>query len=387
MKTAALRNLLAAALLLVAGPALAQGSFSDATGAVHQGTVGMCIDSSTGKAVPQTVAGLCQGGILVDTNSSAAPLGVSGVFTGATYDGLSASSYSVSVFSNVASATDGLSIQQSSDGTNWDLTDTYTVPAATGKVFVPQKAARYMRVVYTNGGTLQTSFRLQVIANSIMQVSMSQRPSDTISNDNDFSMTMATSMIWDGATNWLRQRGSAAFGAYSDLRGINGVAPLAGNGVTGTGSARVTIASDSSAIAVKGEGATGAAVPAGAQLAGARSGANMVALIQANASVPINVATATTTQLVALSGTTVIYVTSFDVVSAGTGNITFVYGTGAACGTGTVSMTGPYNLAAQGHVMKGSGLGPVLIVPAGNALCVTTSAAIQMSGSVSYTQF
>jgi hypothetical protein len=32
-------------------------------------------------------------------------------------------------------------------------------------------------------------------------------------------------------------------------------------------------------------------------------------------------------------------------------------------------------------------LGPVLIVPTGNALCALTSAAVQMSGSVSYTQF
>lgn len=105
------------------------------------------------------------------------------------------------------------------------------------------------------------------------------------------------------------------------------------------------------------------------------------------ASVAINVSTATTTQLVALSGTTKIYVTSYDVIAGGTGNITLVYGTGASCGTGTTSLTGAYNLTAQAGIAKGNGVGAVLVVPAGNALCVTTSAAVQMSGSVSYQQF
>lgn len=104
-------------------------------------------------------------------------------------------------------------------------------------------------------------------------------------------------------------------------------------------------------------------------------------------SVAINVSTATTTQLVAISGSTKIYVTSYDVIAGGTGNITFVYGTGASCGTGTTSLTGAYNLTAQVGIAKGNGAAAILVVPAGNALCVTTTAAVQMSGSVSYQQF
>lgn len=134
-------------------------------------------------------------------------------------------------------------------------------------------------------------------------------------------------------------------------------------------------------------GAPAAAVPSKAILAGARSGANIVEVIQASASAAINVSTAVNTQLVALSGATKIYVTSYDVVAGGTGNITFVYGTGTACATGQTSLTGAYNLTAQAGIAKGNGLGPVLVVPAGNALCVVTSAAVQMSGSVAYTQF
>lgn len=106
-----------------------------------------------------------------------------------------------------------------------------------------------------------------------------------------------------------------------------------------------------------------------------------------NASVAINVSTATTTQLVALSGATLIYVTSYDVIAGGTGNATFVYGTGTNCGTGTTSLTGPYPLTAQAGIAKGAGIGTVLRVPSGNALCITTSAAVQYSGSLSYQQF
>lgn len=45
---------------------------------------------------------------------------------------------------------------------------------------------------------------------------------------------------------------------------INGVTVLMGNGTTGTGSQRVTLASDNTAIAGWGHGATGSAVPSGA---------------------------------------------------------------------------------------------------------------------------
>lgn len=113
---------------------------------------------------------------------------------------------------------------------------------------------------------------------------------------------------------------------------------------------------------------------------------NINAIIQADHSVPINISTATTTQLVALASGAKIYVTGLDVVANGTGNIQFEYGTGTACATGTTILTGNYNLTAQAGLAKGGGLGPMLVVPASNALCVVTSAAIGYAGSVSFTQ-
>lgn len=117
------------------------------------------------------------------------------------------------------------------------------------------------------------------------------------------------------------------------------------------------------------------------------TGSNCVPGVQAAASAAISVAASTTTQIVALATGKWIFVTSFDFMSAGTLNATLVYGTGSSCGTGTTSLTGAYPLIAQAGIAKGNGTGIVLVIPAGNALCITTSGASQVSGSVSYAQF
>jgi hypothetical protein len=107
---------------------------------------------------------------------------------------------------------------------------------------------------------------------------------------------------------------------------------------------------------------------------------------QATNSTPINISSGSlTTQLVALSSGKVIQITHWDVIAAGTGNITLEYGTGSLCAGGTTALTGTYNLTAQTGLAPGTGLGPILFVPASNALCAVTTAA--MAGSVSYLQF
>lgn len=103
--------------------------------------------------------------------------------------------------------------------------------------------------------------------------------------------------------------------------------------------------------------------------------------------VAVNMSTATTTQIVALSSGQKIYVSGGAIVSSGTNTITLKYGTGANCGTGTTSLTGPMAFTAQTGVGFNSGFGASVVVPAGNALCITTSAAVQLSGWMSYAQY
>jgi len=95
-------------------------------------------------------------------NSSTTPLGIGGVFTGIGELTDTYASITVFVFSDKASATDGLSVQFSQDNTNWDSTSSTTITANLGIAFILAPTGRYFRIVYTNGGTAQTIFRLQI---------------------------------------------------------------------------------------------------------------------------------------------------------------------------------------------------------------------------------
>lgn len=260
-------------------------------------------------------------------NSSTATLLAAATFTGTSDDCINYSEMRVTVFSNVASATDGLSMQQSEDNTNWDVIDTYTMPAMTagqGKTFVVPRQARYFRVVYTNGGTNQTTFRLQTILNRTGTAPSSNRASDAYTNETDLVQNQVFLMGYNGTT-WDRLRttgtgvlttstvltaGAAAIGSITNTSfavtqataanlnatvvgtgtfvtqatlaaettkvigtvnqgtspwvgntsQINGVAPLMGNGTTGTGSQRVTISSDNTPFSIKMQDGSGTAL-------------------------------------------------------------------------------------------------------------------------------
>lgn len=129
---------------------------------------------------------------LVSTNnSSTATLGSGGVFTGTSDNVTDFSSILINVFSDVASAALGLSVQQSSNGTNWDLVDTYTVPAGVGKTYSVAPTARFFRIVYTNGGTIQTAFRLQTIFHYTATKPSTHSLAETISNQNDAELSIS----------------------------------------------------------------------------------------------------------------------------------------------------------------------------------------------------
>lgn len=130
-----------------------------------------------------------------------------------------------------------------------------------------------------------------------------------------------------------------------------------------------------------------------ANVAGASDPCQDVSAIKQSAAIAIS--TATTTQLVALSGTTNIYVCSYQAVAgAGTNpSFQFVYGTGASCGTGTTSLTGAMatgvtvSATAPGPIFESSGGNTMLKTAAGNALCVTTGGTTpNFQGWVSYVQ-
>ena len=175
---------------------------------------------------------------------------------------------------------------------------------------------------------------------------------------------------------------TAVSGAYVDgsIIGIGGLGDTAW--ASGNGSLIAINKSMATSLAAISAGtATSATLPVYVQ------GSTAQAAIQADKSAFLNDANATATQIVALSGSTKIYVSSYSIVAAAAENVKFQYGTGSNCGTGTTDITSLMALSANGGIARGNGTGNLFIVPAGNALCVTASTTGPTAVDVSYAQF
>ena len=222
---------------------------------------------------------------------------------------------------------------------------------------------------------------------------------------------------------------------------INAVTPLMGNGASGTGAQRVTIANDSTGIislttgaatigslvanqsvnvaqvngvttltgvGASGTGAqrvndvasgtTGSAPPAqAAYQGGVTSGATGGLLTGGticDSQGYLDMTTATTTEIAPLVSSRTIYVCSVVAMANGTTTMTFKRGTGSNCGTGTTSVSPAFDLTAQTGFAMGNGAGVVLgaagagtaggATTASNALCVTSSGAVNLHVLIRY---
>lgn len=123
-----------------------------------------------------------------DGNSTTTTLNSGQVFTGTAFNTLDYGFIFVTAFSDVDSANDGLSFEQSSDGTNWDNMDKFTYLANTGKTYSIQPAAKWFRIVYTNGGTNQSTFRLSTLFKKTSSLPSSHRISDNLSVEDDATL-------------------------------------------------------------------------------------------------------------------------------------------------------------------------------------------------------
>lgn len=188
---------------------------------------------------------------------------------------------------------------------------------------------------------------------------------------------------------------------------INGAVPLMGNGVTGTGSLRVTVASDNTPFGVTVSGVstaanqtseltkldsiitnTGAATPAGTNRIGYTSD-DPCNNASAKVYTPINVVTATNVIITGVSAKNK-YICSIFLYPAAADNVAIYQATtGTACATaqvailgGTTTATG-FIMTAQAGFVVGTGSAAVAKTTVVNTdICVTTSAAVQLSGVV-----
>lgn len=218
---------------------------TDSTGAMPIGTsptAGTGTATGTGAGLPVSYSTK-----ISTTNSTTANLASNGVFTGVSEEVVNFAEIRVSVFSSAASATDGLQMQQSSDGTNWDNIDIYSVPAATGKSFGSGVGARYFRLVYTNGATITTALRIQTTYHYPRTKPSAVRPQDGRSNDNDFEESLSYGMgfngvTWDRSLSWNGAQLSKPYAnttnewSYAALTGgITTTTPVAVKAAAGAG--------------------------------------------------------------------------------------------------------------------------------------------------------
>ena len=121
------------------------------------------------------------------------------------------------------------------------------------------------------------------------------------------------------------------------------------------------------------------------------SGLAKIGIVQPDSQAYVSPSTITTTQIVALSSGKSIYISSyaFNVSASATAVAGYYleYGTGSNCSVGATEITGQETWPIGQGIVRGSGLGVILTVPASNALCIVTSAAQQVNINVSYTQF
>lgn len=174
--------------------------------------------------------------------------------------------------------------------------------------------------------------------------------------------------------------------------------PSSSNGTVDSGTTRVAIASNNSAVAGMGVGVVGSAIPANAVTLGAASsgttGGQLANVTVCDSQGWLNMTSATTTEIAPLVASQTIRICEVVAQAGGTTTMTFKRGTGTNCGTGTTAISPDFELIAQAGFTLGNGLGVVLgpagsgtvggAATSGNAVCVTNSGSVNLHVLIRY---
>jgi len=131
-------------------------------------------------------------------NSSTTPLLANATFTGLPIPIINAGTINVSVHTDVDSAVDGLKFQFSPDGVNWDHTHSFSVTGNIGTSYNQAAEMSVFRVVYVNGNSNQTHFRLTTLLKN-QAVGPSKYSIGQSINDNILA-DVTKSVIWGKTT-------------------------------------------------------------------------------------------------------------------------------------------------------------------------------------------
>ena len=114
----------------------------------------------------------------------------------------------------------------------------------------------------------------------------------------------------------------------------------------------------------------------------------------AKTNLAINGNSTSSVQLIALSGSTSIYVCSLSLIAAGATTVAFTTGTGTACvtnnaaviGSTTANIANSISLAANGGLTLGNGNGTVAKGVASSELCMILGSSVYVAGNLTYVQ-
>lgn len=117
-------------------------------------------------------------------------------------------------------------------------------------------------------------------------------------------------------------------------------------------------------------------------------------MFQAKTNLPISQNGTSSVQLIALSGSTSIYVCSLSLIAAGATTVALTTGTGSACVTGNAAVLGSttsniansLSFAANGGLTLGNGQGTIAKGAASSELCMINGSNVFVSGNLTYVQ-
>lgn len=101
-------------------------------------------------------------------------------------------------------------------------------------------------------------------------------------------------------------------------------------------------------------------------------------------SVAVNATASGNTELVALTADDIVYICGYNFMSSGAADVRLVYGTGTACATGETGITGLYPLIAQTGIAVPNGGAVQAKGAVSNAVCIESSATVNVRGLLSY---
>lgn len=177
---------------------------------------------------------------------------------------------------------------------------------------------------------------------------------------------------------------------------VAGTTTSVNNGTVDAGTQRVAVASNNSAIANWGHGATASAVPANAtQIAGNGSG-NLTPPTVCDNVAPFSFSSTTNQKIITNAASKTTYICAINIVVAAAVNVALVSGTKVTneCDTSTAGLAGGttaatgWNFAANGGLTQGTGIGWITkTATTAKDVCLFASAAVQVSGFLTYTQY